>query len=277
MWIRYNWLILLSTSSWILLYVIQISSSESSLSQTLLHCLQFVMKVVSLLYTEKRAFMTADWSMTEWNTLWIPNSVFRQKKCELIFLTMMYLTFFALNFLHKQSVCMFLSLVRLCLLSWSHKTAVSLICHFFCICWVTVIVICTHSVTSFIFCTIWSAFCTELLQIVQASTSQVVVETSCDTHETRKRSSSLLRQSHDCLWLAQSWEAGLLSCSDYNWRNTNVQLNILIHSLSCSVSFWVICCEHSLYNLQSWQTLHRLLTNWVSQSETIAVKSSWAQ
>ncbi len=32
-------------------------------------------------------------------------------------------------------------------------------------------------------------------------------------------------------------------------EHTNVQLNILIHLLSCSVSFQVICYEHSLYNL----------------------------
>jgi len=108
--------------------------------------------------------MTADWSMTEWNTLWILSNVFRQKKCELIFLTMMYLTFFTSNFLHKQSVHMFfkfsqilssfLKLYDCCLFQFTV---------FFCICWVTVIVICAHSVTSFIFCIIWSAFCTELL------------------------------------------------------------------------------------------------------------------
>ena len=55
-------------------------------------------------------------------------------------------------------------------------------------------------------------------QIIQASTSQVVVEASCNTHEIRRRGSLLLRWSYDCLWLAQSWEAGLLNCSDYNLR-----------------------------------------------------------
>jgi hypothetical protein len=127
-----------------------------------------------------------DWVKHIMNT----DSVFKQKECELIFLTMMYLTFFASNFLHRQSVCMFLrfsqilsSFLKLydCCLFWFIIS--------FCICWVTVIVICAHSVTSFIFCTIWSAFCTELLQTVQASTSQVVVEASCDTHETERRGS----------------------------------------------------------------------------------------
>jgi hypothetical protein len=194
--------------------------SKSCLSQILLHHSLFVMKIVrSVIHWEERAFMTADWSMTEWNTLWILNSVFRQKKCKLIFLTMMYLTFFTSNFLYEWSVCMFfkfsqtlssfLKLYDCCLFQFTV---------FFCICWVTVIVICAHSVTSFIFYTIWSAFCTELLQIIQALTSQIVVKTSCNTHKTRRKDSSLLRQSHDCLWLAQSWEAGLLSCSDYNWR-----------------------------------------------------------
>jgi len=107
--------------------------------------------------------MTADQSMTEWNTLWILSNVFKQKECELIFLTMMYLAFFASNFLHRQSVCMFLrfsqilsSFLKLydCCLFWFIVS--------FCICWATVIVICAYSVTSFIFCTIWLAFCTEL-------------------------------------------------------------------------------------------------------------------
>ena len=52
---------------------------------------------------KEREFIATDWSMTEWNTLWILNSVFRQKKCELIFLTMMYLTFFASNFFQLLS------------------------------------------------------------------------------------------------------------------------------------------------------------------------------
>ncbi len=118
----------------------------------------------SVIHWKERAFMTTDWSMTEWNTLWIFNDVFRQKKCKLIFLTMMYLTFFTSNFLHEQSVCMFfrfsqilssfLKLYDCCLFQFTV---------FFYTCWVTVIVICAHSVTSFIFFTIWSAFCTELL------------------------------------------------------------------------------------------------------------------
>ncbi len=117
----------------------------------------------SVIHWEERAFMAADWSMTEWNTLWILSDVFKQKECELIFLTMMYLTFFASNFLHRQSVCMFLrfsqtlsSFLKLydcCLFQFTIS---------FCICWVTAIVICVYSVASFIFCTIWSAFCTEL-------------------------------------------------------------------------------------------------------------------
>jgi len=118
----------------------------------------------SVIHWEERAFMTADWSMTEWNTLWIPDSVFKQKKCELIFLTIMYLTFFTLNFLHEQFICMFFKFSQIlssflklydCCLFWFTV--------FFCICWMTVIVICAYSVTSFIFHTIWSAFCTELL------------------------------------------------------------------------------------------------------------------
>jgi hypothetical protein len=53
----------------------------------------------------------------------------------------------------------------------------------------------------------------------------------------------------------------------------NVQLNILIHLLSCPVSFWMICCEHSLYNLQKLtDSFHRLLTNWVPQFKTIVIK-----
>jgi len=109
MWIEYNWLILSSTSSWILLYVIQISSSESSLSQTLLHCLQFVVKIVSLSYTEKRE---CSWLLTE---AWLSETHYEyltvclnRRNVKLIFLTMMYLTFFASNFLHRWSVCMFL-------------------------------------------------------------------------------------------------------------------------------------------------------------------------
>jgi hypothetical protein len=139
---------------------------------------------------------------------------------------------------------------------------------------VTVIVICAHSVTSFIFCTIWSAFCTELLQIIQASTSQVVVEASCDTHETRRRGSLLLRWSHDCLWLAQSWEAGLLSCSDYNLRTykCTAQHSDSFAQLLCqflSDMLWTF-----LYNLQKLtDSFHRLLTNWVPQSETIVIKA----
>jgi len=38
------------------------------------------------------------------------------------------------------------------------------------------------------------------LQIVQTLTSQVVVETSCNTYKTRRKDSSLLRQSYDYLW-----------------------------------------------------------------------------
>ncbi len=139
------------------LKILSISNSSSSLTICGKDCR-------SVIHWEERAFMNADWSMTEWNTLWILSSVFRQKKCKLIFLTMMYLTFFTSNFLHKQSVCMFfrfsqilfsfLKLYNYCLFQFTV---------FFCICWVTVIVICAHSVTSFIFHTIWSAFCTELL------------------------------------------------------------------------------------------------------------------
>jgi len=56
-----------------------------------------------------------------------------------------------------------------------------------------------------------------------------------------------------------------------------------------SSTFWFICsvassvfrwyAVNTLHTIfKSWQTLfHRLLTNWVPQSETIAVKSSWAQ
>ncbi len=137
--------------------ILSISNSSSSFTICSESCR-------SVIHWEERAFMTADWSMTEWNTLWILNSVFRQKKCELIFLTMMYLTFFTSNFLYEWFVCMFfrfsqilssfLKLYDCCLFQFTV---------FFCICWVTVIVICAHSVTSFIFCTIWAAFCTELL------------------------------------------------------------------------------------------------------------------
>jgi hypothetical protein len=180
-----------------------------------------------------------------------------------------------IKLLAQTSVCMFLRFSQIlssflksydCCLFWFIIS--------FCICWVTVIVICAHSVTSFIFCTIWSAFCTELLQIIQASTSQVVVEASCDTHETERRGSLLLRQSHDCLWLAQSWEAGLLSCSDYNLRTykCTAQHSDSFAQLLCQFS--VICCEHSLYNLQKLtDSFHRLLTNWVPQSETIVIKA----
>ncbi len=137
------------------------SSSISNSSSSLTICDE---DCESVIHWEERAFMTADWSMTEWNTLWILNSVFRWKKCELIFLTMMYLAFFTSNFLHKWSVCMFfkfsqilssfLKLYDCCLFQFII---------FFCICWVTVIVICAHFMTSFIFHMIWSAFCTELL------------------------------------------------------------------------------------------------------------------
>jgi len=139
------------------LKILSISNSSSSLTICGKDCR-------SVIHWEERAFMNADWSMTEWNTLWILSSVFRQKKCKLIFLTMMYLTFFTSNFLHEQSVCMFfrfsqilfsfLKLYNYCLFQFTV---------FFYICWMTVIVICAHSVTSFIFHTIWSAFCTELL------------------------------------------------------------------------------------------------------------------
>jgi len=136
-----------------------LSISNSSLSLTI--CDKYCKSVI---YWEEKIFMTADWSMTEWNTLWILNSMFRQKKCKLIFLTIMYLTFFTSNFLYEQSVCMFfkfnqtlssfLKLYDCCLFQFTI---------FFYICWVTVIVIYAHFVTSFIFCTIWSAFCTQLL------------------------------------------------------------------------------------------------------------------
>ncbi len=139
------------------LKILSISNSSSSLTICDKDCR-------SIICWEERAFMTADWSMTEWNTLWISDSVFRQKKCELIFLTMMYLTFFTLNFLYEWFICMFfkfsqtlssfLKLYDCCLFQFTV---------FFCICWVTVIVICAHSVTSFIFYMIWSAFFTELL------------------------------------------------------------------------------------------------------------------
>ncbi len=140
------------------LKILSISNSSSSLTICDKNC-------ESVIHWEERAFMTADWSMTEWNTLWILNSVFRQKKCKLIFLTMMYLTFFASNFLHEQSVCMFFKFCQILssfLKSYDHCLFWFTV--FFCICWVTVIAICAHSVTSFIFCTIWSAFCTELLE-----------------------------------------------------------------------------------------------------------------
>jgi hypothetical protein len=115
----------------------------------------------SIIHWEERAFIAADWSMIG-DTLWIPDSVFRQKKCELIFLTMMYLTFFASNFLHRWFICMFLRFSQILSFSKVIRLLSLLIHHFFCICWVTAIVICAHSVTSFIFYTIWSAFCTEL-------------------------------------------------------------------------------------------------------------------
>ena len=117
----------------------------------------------SVICWEKRESIAADWSMTEWNTLWISDSVFRWKKCELIFLTMMYLTFFTLNFLHSWSVCMFLRFSQT-LFSFLklYNYCLFQLTVFFCICWATVMVICAYSVTFFIFWTIWSAFCTEL-------------------------------------------------------------------------------------------------------------------
>jgi len=117
----------------------------------------------SVIHWEERESIAVNQSITEWNTLWIPDSVFRQKKCELIFLTMMYLTFFALNFLHSWSVHMFLRFSQI-LFSFlkSYNCCLFWLIIFFCICWATVMVICAHSVISFIFWTIWFAFCTEL-------------------------------------------------------------------------------------------------------------------
>ncbi len=136
-----------------------LSISNSSLSLTICD-----KSCESVIHWEERAFMTADWSMTEWNTLWILNNVFRQKKYKLIFLTMMYLTFFTSNFLHEQFVCMFFKFSQI-LSSFlkSYDWCLFWFTVFFCTCKVTVIVICAHSVASFIFYMIWSAFCTELL------------------------------------------------------------------------------------------------------------------
>ncbi len=117
----------------------------------------------SVIHWKEKRSIAADQSITEWNTLWISDSVFRQKKCELIFLTMMYLTFFTLNFLHSQSVCMFLrfSQILSSFLKLYNCCLFQLII-FFCICWATVMIICAHSMAFFIFWTIWFAFCTEL-------------------------------------------------------------------------------------------------------------------
>jgi len=193
---------------------------------------------------------------------------------------MVYLTFFASNFLHRQSVCMFLrfsqtlsSFLKLydcCLFQFTVS---------FCTCWVTAIVICAHSVTSFIFCTIWSAFCTELF----ADCTDFNFSSSCRGFMwyswDRKKKLTLIETES---WLFMTSSVMRSRLAQLFWLSFE---NIWMYSST----FWFICSvASSVFRwyavntlciiFKSWQTLfHRLLTNWVPQSETIAIKSSWAQ
>ncbi len=117
----------------------------------------------SIIHWERRGSSAADHSMTEWNTLCIPDGVFNWNAWELIFLIMVYLAFLTSNFLHSRSVWTFFRFSQIlsfflklynCCCFWF---AVS-----FCACWVTVMVIWAHFIAFFIFCMIWSAFWTEL-------------------------------------------------------------------------------------------------------------------
>jgi len=110
------------------------------------------------------------------------------------------------------------------------------------------------------------------LQIIQASTFQIVVKASCDTHETKRRNSSLLRWSHDCLWLAQSWKAGLLSCSDYNWRTykCTAQHSDSFTQLLCQFSGDMLCT----FFIQSLK-VDRLSFIGCSQTECLNLRLLW--